>query len=201
MEATLTLFDSPISGNAYKVRLVLANLGRTYRRVELDLLAGDARAESFRRENPLGRVPFLVDGDFKLAESNAILLYLARGTPLLPDDAHAQALIHQWMFFEQNQVEPSIATSRYLRRWRAGDAMTPTVLASQRGRGEASLAILERHLAATPFLVAGRYTVADISLFGYVPLSDEAGFPLEPYPSIRAWVQRVTAQPGYLPMA
>src|SRR5437868_15521542 len=109
----ITLYDAPISGNSYKVRLLLSQLDLPYKRVIIDLLKGEARSESFKKLNPFYRVPFLTDGDFGLAESGAILLYLARGSRYLPDDPRAQALVTQWLFFEQNQLEASIAVSRW----------------------------------------------------------------------------------------
>jgi glutathione S-transferase len=195
----LTLYDSAISGNAYKCRLLLNQLGLPYRRIEIDLLKGEAKAAPFRALNPFYRVPFLIDGDFKLGESNAILLYLARGSRYLPEDPRQLALIHQWMFFEQNQLEASIAVSRFVLRWEANSPNTPAIVDSQRRRGFASLKVLEAHLATHDFLV-GAYSVADIALFGYTPLAPEGGFPLDDFPHVRAWLDRVRAQERFVPM-
>src|SRR5438128_2215203 len=114
----LVLYDSAISGNAYKVRLCAAQLGLQLELVRLDILTGEALTPEFRARNPFGRVPFLVDGDFGLAESNAILCHLARGTPLFPDEPRKQALVLQWMFFEQNQLEMGLGTARYFVKFR-----------------------------------------------------------------------------------
>lgn len=195
----LTLYDSSISGNSYKCRLLLAQLELPYQLVPLDLLKGEARAESFKKLNPFYRVPFLIDGDFSLAESNAILLYLARGSRYLPDDARAQALIAQWMFFEQNQLEASIAVSRWFVRFASQSPHAKTTLELQKGRGTKSLEILEQHLAKHDFLVGG-YSVADIALFGYTPLAPEGGFALDAYPQVRAWIERIKQQPRFVAM-
>ena len=196
----LTLYDSTISGNSYKCRLLLAQLELSYKLVPIDLLKGEARTDSFKKVNPFYRVPFLTDGDFSLAESNAILLYLARGTRLLPDDARLQALITQWLFFEQNQLEPSIAVSRWFLRFAPDSTNAKASVELQRGRGTKSLEVLEQHLSQADFLVGNAYSVADIALFGYTPLAPEANFPLGPYPGIRAWIDRVRSQPRFVPM-
>lgn len=196
----LTLYDSAISGNSYKCRLLLAQLELPYKLVPVDLLKGEARSDGFKKLNPFARVPFLTDGDFALAESNAILLYLARGTRYLPDDPRAQALVMQWMFFEQNQLEASIAVSRWYMRFAAEHPNAKASLESQRTRGIKSLEALEQHLGANTFLVGNTYSVADIAVFGYAPLAPEAGFPLGPYPNVRAWIDRVRTQPRFVPM-
>jgi glutathione S-transferase len=199
MSRELVLHDAAISGNAYKVRLLLSQLGLRYRRIAVDLLAGEARTAAFRALNPFGRVPFLLDGDFALAESNAILFHLAQGSRLWPAEARDQALALQWMFFEQNQVEASIAVVRYFVRFAPGHPHRSAAEALLVAKGEASLAVLERHLAAHDFLVGG-YGVADIALFGYVHVAPEGGFDLGPFPAVRAWIERVRAQPGFVPM-
>ena len=195
----LTLYDSAISGNSYKCRLLLAQLELPYKLVPVDLLKGAARTESFRKLNPFYRVPFLTDGDFSLSESNAILLYLARGSRFLPDDARAQALIAQWMFFEQNQLEASIAVSRWFLRFEPQSPRAKPALELHKLRGTRSLEVLEQHVAKNEFLVGG-YSVADIALFGYTPLAGEGGFPLDGFPHVRAWIERVKAQPRFVPM-
>lgn len=196
----LTLYDATISGNSYKCRLLLAQLELSYQLVPVDLLKGEARTDSFKKVNPFYRVPFLTDGDFSLAESNAILLYLARGTRFLSDDARLHAHVTQWMFFEQNQLEASIAVSRWFVRFAPDSPHAKSNLEVQRGRGTRSLEVLEQHLATNEFLVGNAYSVADIALFGYTPLAPEANFPLGPYPNVRAWIDRVRAQPRFVPM-
>lgn len=197
---SLTLYDSAISGNAYKVRLALTQLRRPCRVVPLDLLAGDARAPAFRTLNPFGRVPFLTDGDFGLAESNAILHYLLRGTPLWPADPKAEARALQWMFFEQNQVELALGVSRYLRRFAPDAPGKDGILEYYRPRARAALKILDAHLGGHAFFTGERYGAADIALYAYTHLAEEAGFPLAEFPAVRAWFERVRAQPRHLRM-
>jgi len=195
----LTLYDSPISGNSYKVRLLLSQLGLPYSRVIVHILKGESRTAAFKAMNPFYRVPFLKDGDFGLAESNAILVYLARGSALFPDDPKTQAQILAWLFFEQNQLEASIAVSRHVLLHEPDEPRTPAIVESQRRRGAAALEVLERHLATHDFLVGG-YSIADIALFGYTPLAAEGGFPLDGFPAVRAWLDRVKAQPRFVSM-
>jgi glutathione S-transferase len=193
----LTLYDSAISGNSYKCRLLLNQLEVPYKLVPVDLLAGEARSAGFKKLNPFYRVPFLTYGDFGLGESNAILLYLARGSRYLPDDARTQALIAQWMFFEQNQLEASIAVSRWILKFEPNGPLSKEMVATQRKRGQRSLEILEHHLSTHDFLVSA-YSVADIALFGYTPLATEGGFPLDGFPAIRRWIERVREQPRFI---
>jgi glutathione S-transferase len=191
----LTFYDASISGNTFKVRLLLAQLKIPHQVVRLDLAKGEARRPEFRKTNPFGRVPFLVEDGFSLAESNAILLYLARGSPLLPAEARAQALLHQWMFFEQNQLELSVGIPRFLRRFHIE---TPqAVFDHYQPRAVAALKTMERHLSRRQWLAGEAYSVADIALFAYAHLAPEAGHPLEAYPALGAWLQRVRAQPGF----
>jgi glutathione S-transferase len=199
----LTLYDYLDSGNGYKVRLLLHQLGRPYTLVETDILQGETRTPEFLRLNPNGRIPLLqLEDGTCLAESNAILHYLAQGTPLLPAERLAHAQVLQWMFFEQYNHEPNIATSRFwLRHGGPPDDLRRAQLEQKRALGYAALDVMERELAARPWFVAGRYTVADIALYAYTHVADEGGFDLARYPAIRAWLQRVREQPGYLSFA
>ena len=192
----LTFFDAPVSANTYKVRLLLKQLAIPHEVVRLDLLKGDARTAEYRARNPFGRVPFIDEDGFGLAESNAILLYLSRNTRLLPADARGRALVSQWMFFEQNQVEISIGISRFLRIQKTE---APQVMEHHDARAKAGLRVLERHLSAHSFLVSDTYSVADISLYAYTHLAPEAGHDLSRYPAITAWMERFRAQPGWFP--
>lgn len=193
----LKLWTSKPSGNAYKVRLLCAQIPREVELVELEIFAGAARTPEFRARNPFGRVPFLQDGDFTLAESNAILLYLARGTPFLPEDPRKQALVHQWLFFEQNQIEPGLGIPRfYALKPAERDA---TLDAAFRVRGVNALKTLERYLKTRDWLV-DRYSIADLALFAYTHASPEGGFDLQPFPAVRAWLDRVRATPRFIPM-
>lgn len=195
----MRLYDYLPSANGYKVRTLLNQLGLAYELVPVDIFAGESHTADFHaNKNPDGRIPVLEPepGRF-LAESNAILLFLAEGTRFLPEDRFARAQVHQWMFFEQNAVEPNIGTARF---WLLTGRQPPEsdVLRNRIQNGERALATLERHLGRHTFLVEERYTVADLCLFAYVHLAPEAGVALAPYPSIRAWLERVKAQPGFL---
>jgi glutathione S-transferase len=193
----LTLYDYMDSGNGYKVRLVLARLGLPYKLVLCDILKGETRTPEFLARNPNGRIPTLQleDGTF-LAESGAIIWYLADGTPLAPRDRKARAETLQWMFFEQYSHEPYVAVARH---WLMHD-MAPSQEAleeKQRG-GYAALDGLERGLSdGRDFLVDG-FSIADIALYAYTHVAHQGGFDLSGYPRIRAWVDRVAAQPGYV---
>ena len=193
----MILYEHPSSGNCLKARVMLDQVGAAYERVQIDLFAGETRTPEHFARNPDGRVPVLAldSGEF-LAESNAILLYLAEGTEFLPTDPLARARVHAWMFFEQNQVEANIGVARFLAlSGRAGGQ--PEVFADRQRRGRDALATLERALAARSFLVGSSYTVADLSLYGYVHVADDAGVPVAEHPAVASWVQRVAALPGF----
>jgi glutathione S-transferase len=196
----MRLYDSAISGNSYKVRLLAAQLGRPLEIVPVDILRGESRTPAFLRLNPNGRTPVLDDDGFVLAESNAILAYLARGTRFLPDDRRRFALVLQWLFFEQYSHEPFIATSRFWLQHRPAGPERDAALAARRDGGRAALRVMEAHLAARPFFVDD-YTIADVALFAYTHLSHEGGFPLDGYPAVRAWLDRVRATPGFVGFA
>ncbi|NNB89151.1 glutathione S-transferase family protein [Corallococcus exiguus] len=194
----MRLYDYLPSANGYKVRTLLKQLGLTYELVPVDIFAGESHSADFHAKNPDGRIPVLEPepGRF-LAESNAILLFLAEGTRFLPEDRFARAQVHQWMFFEQNTVEPNLGTARF---WLLTGRQPPEsdVLRSRVQGGERALAAMERHLGRHTFLVEERYTVADLCLFAYTHLAPEAGVDLTPYPAVRAWLERVKALPGFL---
>ncbi|HLK92835.1 MAG TPA: glutathione S-transferase family protein [Polyangia bacterium] len=202
----LRLHDSASSGNAYKVRLLLTQLGIPFERLEYDIDHGATRTPEFlRAKNPNGRVPVLeLDDGRCLAESNAILWYLAEGTPFVPaaggtDARWQRAEVLQWMFFEQYSHEPNIATVRY---WLThGVSMTyerNAALAGKRRQGLAALNVMEQHLARRAFFVGERYSIADIALYAYTHVAPEGGFDLAPFPAVRAWLARVAGQPGHL---
>ena len=194
----LTFYDAPISGNTYKVRLLLAQLAIPHEVVQLDLVAGAVRTPEYRKVNPFGRVPFITEDGFSLGESNAILLYLARGSKLLPAEARGQALVQQWMFFEQNQVELAIGLPRIWKK--LGIEQHPSVFEHYKPRAVAALKVLERHLAQRPWLVGDVYSIADIAVFAYTHMAPEAGHDLGQFPSVSAWLQRVRDQPGWFAM-
>jgi glutathione S-transferase len=195
----MKLYDSAISGNSYKIRLLLAHLGVEHEVVPVDILKGESRTAEFLKLNPNGRTPVLEDGGFVLAESNAILAYLARDTVFLPGDRRPWALVFQWMFFEQYSHEPYIATSRFLLLHRPDTPERAAGLAARRDGGWAALGVMEGHLARNDFFV-GEYSIADIALFAYTHVSHEGGFPLDDFPNVRRWIERVGAQPRFIAM-
>jgi glutathione S-transferase len=191
------LYNAAISGNCYKVRLLLAQLGIDHERREVDVFDRSQRPQLLGGLSPALRVPVLVLDDGRpLAESNAILHYLAQDSDYLPEDRYAHAEVLQWMFFEQYEHEPAIAIARF---WALAGLHRPEEeLQSKRRAGNRALAALDRHLAEQEFLVAGRYTIADIALYAYTHVAPEGGFELEPYDAVRAWLARVAAQPGHI---
>ena len=193
----MKLYNVAYSGNSYKVRLLLALLGIPCEIVEVDILKGASRTTEFLKINPNGRTPVLDDNGFILAESNAILAYLAKGTKFLPEDREKFARVFQWMFFEQYSHEPYIATSRFWLQHKPDSLEKSALLASKRDGGWAALKIMEDHLVKTDFFV-NDYTIADIALFAYAHVSHEGGFPLDDFPRIQAWIDGVKAQPGFV---
>jgi len=196
----MLLYDSQVSGNCYKVRLLLAHLGISYQRQQVDVIDRSNRAELLGAINPALRVPTLVLDDGRpLAESNAIIWFLADSTQYLPSDDFQRAHVLQWLFFEQYSHEPYIAVARF---WLAVAKAPPSqeeLDAKQRG-GHAALEAMERHLATRQFLVGERYTIADIALYAYTHVAHQGGFDLGQFPSIRTWLARVAAQPGHVPI-
>ena len=196
----MRLYNVAYSGNSYKVRLLLAQLGIPCEIVEVDILKGESRTPEFLKINPNGRTPVLDDDGFILAESNAILAYLAQGTKFLPEDRKKFGQVFQWMFFEQYSHEPFIATSRFWLQHKPDSAEKTALLASKRDGGWAALKVMEDHLAHNDFF-AGDYSIADIALFAYTHVAAEGGFPLDDFPKIRGWIERVLEQPKFLPMS
>ncbi|HWK63496.1 MAG TPA: glutathione S-transferase family protein [Rhizobiaceae bacterium] len=191
------------SGNCYKPRLLMAKLGEPFGHVEVSSRDGGTRTPAYLAKNPNGMVPLLELEDGRvLAESNAILLYLAEGTRFLPTDRYARGLVYQWLFFEQYSHEPYIAVRKALLTFpeRARDA-TPDRLALTLERGNKALAVMERHLAGgNAFFAGGAYSVADIALFAYTHMAGQGGFDLGAYPAVGAWLKRVEADPGHVPI-
>jgi glutathione S-transferase len=193
----MLLYDSAISGNCYKVRLLFAKLGIGYERRELDVFDRSDRPQVLGELNPALRVPTLVLDDGRpLAESGAILFHFAEGTDCLPADAFERAQVLQWMFFEQYSHEPNIAVLRF---WEHGGIHAPEadVEAKRRG-GEAALQAMERHLDGREYFVGDGYSIADIALYAYTHVAPEGGFTLQPYPAIEAWLARVADHPGHV---
>ena len=193
------LFDNLDSGNGYKVRLLLAQLGRRYDWTDLDLDAGATRKPEFLQRNPNGRIPTLeLDDGTNLAESGAILWYLAEGSPFVPSDRLGRAQVLQWMFFEQYSHEPYVATPRYIVKHLPVDHARRAELPSRLATGRAALGVMDRHLQSRRFFVAERYTIADIALYAYTHVAHEGGHDLGPYANVRAWLARVAAEPGHV---
>lgn len=195
----MLLYNSPVSGNCYKVRLICAHLGLPLELVDLDVVDRSNRPEVIGKLNPALRVPTLVLDDGRpLAESNAIIDYLAEGTQYIPSDRYERAQVLAWQFFEQYEIEPNLAVARFFKLF----DVTPSeeTLASKHAGGTKALQALERGLTGKEFLVGERYSVADISLYAYTHVAAEGGFGLEPYPAIRLWIERVAAQPGHIPI-
>ena len=195
----LTLYDYLPSQNAWKVRLLLNHLGRPYRQEWVSIFEGEGRRPEFLAMNPSGRVPVLKLEDGRaLAESNAILAFLADGTAYLPGDPFERAKVHQWLNFEQEQVESVIGA---LRHWtmtgKLARRTTATVEAKRAGALD-TLRILDEQLATRPYIAGERYTIADMSVFAYASRAEEAGLSLQPYPHVREWIARVEAQPRFL---
>jgi glutathione S-transferase len=195
----MLLYDSIYSGNCYKVRLLFAQLGLQYERMELDVVDRSNRRKVIGDANPALRVPTVILDDGRpLAESNAILWYFADGTRYVPTDRYERAQVLQWQFFEQYDHEPHIAVARF---WLLkGIAFDPAQMEAKRAGGYRALDAMERHLGGRSFLVGERYSIADISLYAYTHVATEGGFDLGPYPAVRAWLARVAAQPGHVPI-
>ena len=193
-----TLYDYLPSQNAWKVRVLLRHLGLPHRVEYVSIFEGEGRTPEFLAINPTGKVPALVLDDGRaLAESNAILAYLADGTPYLPGDPYARAKVHQWLAFEQENVESVIGALRHWTMTGKLPRRSADLIAAKRNAGLRALAILDATLAQAPFLTGQDYTIADIALFAYASRADEAGIDLAPYPHFRAWIARVEAQPEY----
>jgi glutathione S-transferase len=189
------------SGNCYKVRLLLEQLQSAYQWVELDTRSGLTRSSEFLAKNPNGRVPLLElePGQF-LAESDAILFYLAEGTAFWPQHKRARAEVLQWMFFEQYSHEPYIAVARFICTMLPAEHARRSELPRLYERGAQALAVMEQHLAQRAFFVADAYSIADIALYAYTHAAGEGGFELRRYPAIGAWLARVQAQAHFVRM-
>jgi glutathione S-transferase len=198
----LTLYSMQRSGNSYKVRLALAQLGIPYRQVEVDILKGESRTPEFLAKNPNGQVPLLeVAPGRYLAESNAILWHLVSNSPLRPEDRIDRARALQWMFFEQHSIEPNLGAAYFwLALVKGGRDLQQHALEDWMEEGNRALGVMENHLKRHQFFAADRYTVADIALYAYTHLAHECDFDLRPFPNIRAWLDRVADQHGHVTM-
>ena len=198
----ITVYGMAMSGNCYKLRLLLEQLGRPYRWIEVDSARGETRTPEFLARNPNGKVPLIeLDDGSVLVESNAILCWLAEGTAYVPDDAWQRAQALSWMFFEQYSHEPYIAVARFIRGWTPADSPRRADLPRLRERGHQALAVMERHLQSADWFGGAAYGIADMALFAYTHCAADGGFDLTAYPRIEAWLDRVRATPGFVPMA
>ena len=197
----LRLHDNHLSGNGYKPRLLLAHLGLTYERIEVDILKGETRTPEFLARNPNGRIPVLeLEDGMCIAESNAILFYLAEGSCFLPSDRLSRATTLQWMFFEQYSHEPFIAVARHWSQHiRMTDAQRSQLSAKQEG-GRAALSVMEGYLGESDWFGGAAMNIADIALYAYTHVAGEAGIDLSNYPAVGEWLARVADQPGHVLM-
>lgn len=194
----LRLYDSRLSGNSWKVRILLSQLGVAYERVTLDLPRGDTQDPAFRAKSRFGRVPVLEMEDGRtIVESGAILIYLAEGTHLLPNDAYSRAEVMSWMFFEQADLQRSIGTARVYKLRGLGQSMALEIDRLQK-EAYPALEKLDRWLQEHAWLVGDGYTLADLAVFAYVSMAQQGGFVMERFPAIAQWVARVKAQPGWV---
>jgi glutathione S-transferase len=193
------LFDYLDSGNGFKVRLLLAQLGQKYDWTHVDIDKGLTRTPEFLKRNPNGRIPTLeLDDGTNLFESNAILWYLAEGSRFVPATQLGRAQVLQWMFFEQYSHEPYVATPRYLMRHFPDGHPRRAEIPARLEKGHAALAVMEQHLATRQFFVDDRYSIADIALYAYTHVAPDGGLDLASYPQVREWLGRVASQPGYI---
>ena len=196
------LYSMQRSGNSYKVRLALALLNAPYRAIEIDILRGESRTPDFLAKNPSGQVPLLevAEGRY-LAESNAILWYVAGGTPLAPESRIERAEALQWMFFEQHALEPNIGAAYFwLSLVKGGRDLQVHALEDWMERGYAALQVMENHLKIHEYFAACQFTVADIALYGYTHVADRCDYDLTTFPAIRSWLRRVEQAPGFVNM-
>ena len=196
------LYSMQSSGNSYKVRLALALLNAPYKAIDIYILRGDCRTPYFLAKNPSGQVPLLEVGEGRyLAESNAILWYVAGGTPLAPESRIERAEALQWMFFEQHALEPNIGAAYFwLALVKGGRDLQTHALEDWMERGYAALQVMENHLRTREYFATGRFTVADIALYGYTHVADRCDYDLSTFPAIRTWLRRVEQTPGFVPM-
>ena len=195
----LKLYEYASSGNCYKIRLLLNQLGINYQRIPIDILKGESRTAEFLAMNPIGKIPVLeIQPGKYLSESNAIIYYLADGTEFLPIDRQERAQVMQWLFFEQYSHEPNIATVRFWMTIANIAEQKREVIAQKQELGYAALWVMEKHLERHKYFVNDRYSIADIALYAYTHVAAEGGFELNQFPAILAWFDRINSQPNHL---
>jgi len=194
------LYDFPFSGNGYKVRLALHQLGLGVERQIIDILKGEARSGDFLAKNPVGEIPALELSDGTvLRESNAILYWLTEGTPLMPSDRLGRTRVVQWMCFEQSNIDRVLGRARFLRAYPEFAKVSTFDMETWHAVGHHALGVMDQELREKPFILGDSYSVADICLYGYVHTAEEGGFALARFPAVTAWLNRVAAQPGHVP--
>jgi glutathione S-transferase len=195
-----TLYSMQSSGNSYKVRMLLARLDIRYRLVETDFFRGETKTPEFLMKNPDGRIPVLeLPGMRYLAESNAILVYLAEGTPYFPEDRLERAEVLRWMFFEQHSHEPAIAAARlWLHLVKGGRDLRTHEIDQWMEGGYTALSLMERHLTSHRYFVGARTTIADLALYAHTHVAHEGEFDLGGFPHVLDWLARISAEPGHL---
>ena len=197
----MRVYGDLMSGNCYKIKLLLSHLGLEHDWSHVDILAGETRTPAFLARNPNGKIPVLeLDDGRCLAESNAILSYLARGTSYLPEDAWLRAQVLQWQFFEQYSHEPYIAVARFIAKYLGMPRERREEYEAKQAGGRHALGVMERRLQGADYLVGDGLTVADFSLYAYTHVADEGGFDLAPYAGIRRWLERIERHPRHTPM-
>lgn len=198
----MKIYGDEQSGNCYKIQLLCALLNIAHEWIGIDILAGDTKAASFLAKNPNGKIPLLeLDDGRVLSESNAIVNYLAAGSPLLPTEAYALAKTQQWQFFEQYSHEPYIAVARFIAKYLGLPEHRRADFESKQAGGNKALAVMESQLSKTPFLVGDSLTTADICLYAYTHVAHEGGFDLQTFPAVRRWLKQIAELPGYRAMA
>lgn len=198
----IKLYDHDISGNCYKVRLLLSNLGVKYEKVNVDVVKGEQHKPEFVALNPNKKIPVLIDDNFLIWESNAILLYIGKKfspNPFFPEDLERFGLVAQWLLFGKTTIDPNLARARFMTRFVPEINRDEKELSSLREGSSSALNILEDHLEKNDFL-AGSYSIADIGCYAYVSIGEEGGVNLTPFPYVRKWCDRISLQPGYIPM-
>ena len=197
----ITLYGDIISGNCYKAYLVASLLNIDIQWKNIDIMKGDAATEEFKAKNPNAKVPLMKLEDGRLlAESNAIINYLAEGSELIPSDPYQKAKVFEWQFFEQYSHEPFIAVARFINKYQGLPEERLEEYNSKQAGGHKALSIMECQLEKSNFLVGDSLTVADISLYAYTHVAHEGGFSLQGYPAIEAWIKRIEALPNYVGM-
>lgn len=193
------VYGDVISGNCYKVKLILELLGQPYQWVPVDILKGETRSEAFLALNPNGKIPVLeLEDGTTLWESNAILNFLAEGSDLLPSEPRLRTQVLQWQFFEQYSHEPYVAVARFIKRYQGMPAERAEEYQVCLVRGYKALRVMEQQLSRTPYLVGDAYSIADIALYAYTHVAEEGGFDLSGFPAIQAWMARVAAHPRHV---